>query len=152
MDDIKEKAESFRRGLHLGLHAVADVIPWLDAVIDEEPEPDIAIIEAALSGSRGPLAVADRLAEVPGTFDRRAVTARLIGAMVGLLRRDPSKIKAIARWLFQLALDGDAPDDEAENFMWGFEDDLLLAMDGVYGDVNDLRTELQEFLSRYERI
>ncbi len=73
MDNIKETAEYFRHGLHLGLHTVVETMVWLDVVIAEEPVPDIAIIEAALSGSRGPIAVADWLAQVPGTYVRGAV-------------------------------------------------------------------------------
>jgi hypothetical protein len=142
---VKETAEYFHYGLMLGLHSVRDAMAWIDTIIDAEPVPDIALIEASLSGSRGPRAVADWLAQVPGEFDKQKVAKLLMRAMLERLNQDPEQAQRIARWLYEMALE--AP-DEAENEMWYFDDALELASDGIYGDVNEIRNELVTFLAR----
>jgi hypothetical protein len=147
--EIKEGAELYRRGLLLGLLSVSDAITWLDVVIASEAKPDIAIIEASLSGSRGPIAVADWLKEVPGPFDERAVAGRLLGKMHGGLVDGALPPATVTRWLFQMAMDGDAPDDQAEGQMLGLDDELSLAADGIVGSVPEIRDRLEQFLRAY---
>jgi hypothetical protein len=150
-DDIKTTAEYFRRGLILGLHSVANALAWIDMILITEPTPDIAIIEASLCGSRGPIAVAEWLAYTPGVFDKRTVARRLLGAMHVWLSQDRAKAAKVAHWLYQMALDGDTPDGVAEERMWYFDDAFGLATDGVYGNAEELCEELIAFLAQYDR-
>lgn len=148
-DSIKETAEFFRYGLMLGIHIAIDAIAWLDTVLIADPAPDIALIEASLCGSRGPVAVADWLKQVPGKFDRKMVARRLCSEMFVLLRKDRTQAPVVAHWLYQMALDDFAPDKEAEQEMWYFDDALILARGGMYGDVAEINDELERFLSHY---
>ncbi len=149
INEIKTTAEYFRRGLMLGLHSVTDVMPWLDRILTTEATPDIALIEASLSGSQGTLAVADWLAQTQGAFDNRIVAGRLLGAMGALLQRKPAQSQKVTGWLYQMAMDDEVPDEAAGAAMWYFDDALGLAVNGVYGSAEELCDELRVFLNRY---
>ena len=53
------------------------------------------------------------------------------------------------RALYSMAWDGDVPDPEGERWMWSFDDALDLADQGIYGDKDDVRRDLVQFLRRY---
>jgi hypothetical protein len=84
----KEDAEFYRLALEAGICPVEEAIVWCDAVIMEEAEPDLAIIEASLKGSSGTASIAKALREVEGDFDKIVVLRRLFHYMHDLLVRD----------------------------------------------------------------
>lgn len=150
--NTKETAEFFRYGLIHGLHSVDSAMDWIDTVLIAETTPDITLIEASLCGSRGPLAVADWLSQVPGEFDRRVVARRLFGAMEMLLHQNPAKSQIVAHWLYLMAQDEYIPADEAESQMWSFDEDLSLAADGIHGCMEELNKDLDRFLAGYANV
>ena len=146
---IKETAEFYRYDLLIGLHSVSDAMEWLDAFLIAEEEPDIALIEASLAGSQGYYIVADRLGEVPRTFDKSAVARRLCGKMLTYLRQDPARLQTVVRWLYEMTRDEYAPDEEAESEMVCLDDSFDMAIGMVYGSVEEVYKETEEFLARY---
>lgn len=154
MDDIKTTAEYYRRGLLVGIHSVADAMMWINEVLITEPEPDVALIEASLSGREGATVVAEWLWQVPGEFDRIWLEISLLGAMYRWLLQDRTRTGNVAEWLYNLALenlDRDNHPHEVTPEMWHFYDDFLLAKDGVYGNEEDVRDELIKFLAQYNQ-
>jgi hypothetical protein len=88
---IKTTAEYYRRGLLLRLDILSDAMVWIDATLITEPDPDIALIEASLCGSKGSIAVADWLAQIPGEADQKTVARRMLSAMLARIDRDPEE-------------------------------------------------------------
>jgi len=146
---MKEQAEFYKAALLLGMVQIKDVIAWCDSIIMAEETPDIAIIEASISGSKGVNAVADALSAVKGEFDKRAVTKRIFGSMYDLVNQDRKQAPKVARQLYHMAIDNDVPSDEAEPEMWYFWDAIDLAIDGVYGHEEKLIDEMLQFLKRH---
>jgi hypothetical protein len=142
----KEQAEFYRLALREGLCTVLEVIAWCDAIIMAEEFPDVAIIEAAVSGGRGAHVVIDLLADVEGEFEHHCVVRRVFRLMFEVVRRDRAEASNVARVLFQLASSGDAPDEEAEGEMWSFWDAIDLAHEGIVGDEEKLIDEMLQFL------
>ncbi len=147
--DMKEQAEVFRVGLLLGLFKLSDVIAWCDSVIMEEATPDIAIIEASISGSKGVNAVANALSEVEGEFNKRSVTKLIFRSMYDSVNQDRKQAPQIAEWLYRMAFDYGAPDEEAESEMTYYYDAIDLAVDGIYGDAEKLTEKMLQFLHEY---
>lgn len=146
---MKEQAEFYRVGLLLGSLKLADVIAWCDSIIMAEALPDINIIEASISGSKGVNAVADALSQVRGDFDKSAVTRRIFRSMFDLVSQDRKQAPKIARQLYHMAIDNDVPNDEAEPEMWYFWDAIDLAVDGIHGDEEKLIDEMLQFLKTH---
>lgn len=149
MNKIKEQAEIYRIGLMLGIFKVSDVLAWCDSIIMAKSSPDIAIIETTMAGSKGINAVIHALSEVSGEFDKQSVVKQILGVMYYLLNQDRKQAPHIARCLYSMAMYNDAPGENAEADMWRFWDAIDLALDGYYGDVEELTDELLKFLEKY---
>ncbi|MEM7164432.1 MAG: hypothetical protein AAF581_03155 [Planctomycetota bacterium] len=65
------------------------------------------------------------------------------------LAEDPDTRQRITRALFHMAVAGDAPDKEAEAFMFWVDDALDLAEGGYHGDPDTIQIQLSEFLDRH---
>ena len=141
-------AEAYLRVLEFDLADVAAIDAWVDGVILAEPEPAFAFIEASAARCK-PDALMTALRDVPGEAD--AVTRRriVIGFMAEALRRDPEAINRVVRALYQMALDGDVPNEEAESEMWSFCDEFDLAEQGIYGSTEDVHRDVARFLARH---
>ncbi len=146
---LKETAEYYRIGLAIGLISTAEAMTWIDSVLICETEPDMALIEASLSGSRGAYAVADELAGVEGSALREAVARRLLARMSVLLSSDAETANQIVGWLDRMADEDYAPTPQAKAEMEGLEEDFYLANDGIYSSVAEVTEELRTFLQRY---
>jgi hypothetical protein len=145
---IKTTAEYYQRGLLLGLDILSDAMVWIDAMLITEPDPDIALIEASLCGSKGAIAVADWLAQVPGEADKKTVSRRLLSGMLARIDHEPEAALQVAYWLYCMAADEELPDLAGEGSMWLFWDDFDLAVKGINGDLEALHAELRGFLLR----
>ncbi len=146
---MKEQAEVYRIGLLLGLFKLPNVIAWCDSIIMAEAEPDIAIIEASISGSKGIDAVANALSEVEGEFNNRSVAKIIFRSMYDLVNQNRKQAPQVAEWLYRMAFDFGAPDEEAESEMTYYYDAIDLAVDGIYGDAEKLTDKMLQFLHEY---
>lgn len=149
--NLKEMAECYRIGLKLGMFCVPEVMAWIDSVLLAEPEPDIALIEASLCGSRGPSAVALELGGVSGPCHREAIRQCLLSAMHALLTADRRKAPSVAHWLEHLAsheIIVDA-DEAAYGEMLSLAEYHYLAKEGIVGNVEEVTDQILQFLARY---
>ena len=119
--NMKEQAEFYRVGLLLGLFKISDVIAWCDSVIMAEAAPDLAIIEASMSGGKGVDAVVSALSEMKGEFDSRSVKKRIFRSMHDLVNQDREQALRIARLLYGMAFDDFAWNEEIEQEMRSFD-------------------------------
>ncbi|HEX6367532.1 MAG TPA: hypothetical protein VF006_01290 [Longimicrobium sp.] len=149
MVNYKEDAEALRCGLLAGYVTVRETVAWADAVIAREPAPDPAIIEVALAGRQPPADVVALLRDVPGDADPIRVRRRLLARMLQVLDGDPTHAERIARWLYQLAVHGELPEEAFGWQAYGLDDTFELARTGVYGSHAAAVTELREYLHRH---
>ena len=138
---IKTTAEYYRRGLMFGLDLLAETMAWLDHMLLTEDVPDIALIEASLCGSHGPIAVAEWLAQIPGEFDQRMVARRLLNAMLPLSPH-------VTHWLREMAEEEFWPELEGEGPMGIFWYEYYDALNGIHGDPEEIRKEITALLLR----
>lgn len=146
---VKETAEYYRIGLEIGLIPVPEAIIWIDDVLIRKTNPDMALIEASLAGSRGAYAVADELAGVEGYALRENVTPRLLARMFVMLSSDAEAVGQIVGWLDRMAKEDYSPTPQAKAEMQGLETDFYLADEGIYSRVDVVTENLRTFLKWY---
>lgn len=146
MSTQKEEAEVLRKGLFHGLTSVNEVVAWADAQIVQVQAPHPALLDLALSRRAHPLDLCGLLAQVPGVAAKEIVARQIFKRMLEHLDRDESTAPTLACALYEMALAGEAPSEEAERQMWYFEDALTLARQGIGGTVEQATIELRDFL------
>lgn len=132
-----------------GLATEAEVKAWADGLIVEADQPDASLIDISMAAGKPELNEALEL--VPGQADARAVFSGIIASLRDLLAHRPDLDSMIARALFYMYTDEDVPKQLSLGEMAGFWDDIDLARDGVWGDLEEQRRKLREFLERWSR-
>ena len=151
MPGQKEQAEVLRHGLMAGTLTVADVIAWADSVIETDPQPDIAVIEVATSARRQAADVSSLLRNVAGECDPVVVLRRSMSDLRLALATNPSRGPQIARWLYQLATNGELPESEFGIDAYMLEDWFALASSGTFGTHEGAVKELDAYLAQHAR-
>lgn len=151
MPGQKEQAEVLRHGLMSGSRTVADAIAWADSVIAADPQPDMEIIEIAATSRRRPADVSVLLRNVAGECDRLAVIRRSMTDLRRDLAADPARGPQIARWLYELAINGELPEGEFGSEAYAVEDWFALAGSGTLGTYDSAVRELDAYLERHAR-
>jgi hypothetical protein len=149
MTDLKNAAEIWRRRLRDGLAAEAEVKAWADRLIDEMDQPDEWLIDVSMAAGKPELDEALKLA--PGEPDAVAVFAGIMASLRDLLARRPDLDSKIAKALFDMYSNEDVLPREPPGEMAGFWDDIDLARDGIWGDLEEQRRRLREFLERWSQ-
>ncbi|MBK6922871.1 MAG: hypothetical protein IPH07_36120 [Deltaproteobacteria bacterium] len=149
MNQIKTQAETWRRRLRADLATPAEVKTWADGVIASIENPEVWLIDVSMAASKPELNEA--LLRAPGEADAREVFCGIIASLTDLLACRPDLDSEIARALFQMYMDGDVPANEKLGEMASFWDDIDLARDGTYGDVDEQRERMRAFLERWSR-
>jgi len=146
--DIKSRAEAFRREFLFGLTSATEVVAWADSVITAEEEPDISIIELAMAGNRGAAEIVHLLAAIPGEPSDGMVRHLVFCRMRDVLRAQPDRLRRLGSIFLSLASERFAPTEDAVNEMYALEDRLELARGGIFGDLEEIRRDTQAFLDR----
>jgi len=134
-----------------GTRTVADVIAWADSVIEVDPQPDMAVIEVATSGRRQAADVSALLRNVAGECDPVVVLRRSMSDLRRALANDQSRGPQIARWLYELATNGDLPESEFGVDAYMLEDRFALASSGTFGTYESAVKELDAYLAQHAR-
>jgi len=148
MANYRTIADAYYRALAHGLVTPAEVITWVDSVMEAEDKPAIAFIDAACAGDDAN-AILTALREVPGDGDRAQSNRLVIGLMKQLVACEPGAYPRVAETLYVMAIDGDAPSADAESSMRGFYDELDLAIDGIYGNEKQVCRDVLTFLTEH---
>jgi len=146
--DLKSRAEAFRKELLLGLTSTKDVIAWADAVIAEQDKPHISVIELSMAGGHGPCEVADLLKAIPGEGSEAAVRKLVFCRLRDVLRDRPEELHRYGSIFLSLASERFAPSEDAIAEMYMLEDRLELVRGGIFGDLDEIRRDMLEFLDR----
>lgn len=146
--DHRIEADYYLYGIALGIISFDQAISWADKIIEAEDEPDIEIIEVALSRPRGRNGVLEALKEVKGSYNPQIAGAMLLADLYRLLKEGDS-IKSISR----KSLDVARATQMLDEIRWKFDhvdDDISLAEQGIYADIDHCKTELGNLLLQYK--
>jgi hypothetical protein len=141
---IKELAEFFIRGLSAGIFDTSQVARWADSIIEKEEKPSIEIIEVCLACNRNPSDTISCLREIKGEL-QPDVSINLMAAYLlkKLIAHEMDHSNAI-KLLYKASFDGAFSDLELE--IMNLEESWCLVEDGVYGNIEDIKKELEMFL------
>ncbi len=147
--EIKVQAEIYRLGLFIGFFQVKHVIEWADQLIEKLNQPPYEILEISLSSKAKLATVCSKLTDVKGECDE----TRPIQGILGLLNDELSQtddVTEICTYMYRLV--GHIPEscNDIERSIINLTDGWAMAVDGYYGDVEEVRIEIYEFLSEFE--
>ena len=147
---LRTEAESLRLALILGLIDAHAVVGWADSVImsDRSSEAPV-VLDLSLAAQKPVAELVSLLGQVSGDVDKAAVGRELAGQLRECLRSQRLDIVALARAMYRLLHEGYAPDKEFETMAYVIDDGVDLALEGVYGTLEDVRQEMATFLDRY---
>jgi hypothetical protein len=146
-------AHSLQLALEAGLVGLSEVIAWADGVIlNRGYDEGIANVSLATQATEKEMIALLRNAcwefEMEDE-DKWSAVRKMLGRMHESLVREPQRLPDFTRFLEQLWIrcKYEAPKDLS--FIAGLEDDYLLAVQGHFGCVEEVRTRLVENLARF---
>jgi hypothetical protein len=146
-DELKTAAETARRRLAHQLWRLADAQSWADRIIAEMAVPHAWLIEVSTAATTAD--AQDALLGAEGEPDTGRVWAALMTDWLRILDAEPERDSEIAKELFYIATDNQAPSREAAGEMYSFWDAIDLAKEGTFGFHEQERAKLRDFLQRW---
>ncbi|SEH59399.1 hypothetical protein SAMN05660691_00388 [Rheinheimera pacifica] len=146
--DHATEADYYLYGIELGILGFEKAIEWADSIIELEAEPEVEIIDIALAAPKGRNGVMDALKEVKGVRDPQMAGRMLLRDLKSLLQNG-SNLKAISSKALNVTWVTQMP----EEIRWKFDhidDDISLAKQGIYSDIEQCKIELKEMLELYQ--
>ncbi|MCU5276154.1 hypothetical protein [Bacillus cereus] len=151
MDNIKIIAEVLSIGLQIGLFSKTEIIDWADQTIEALDSPSIEIIEVSLSSNDKLVDIVPKLKNVKGTYDKKLPVKIILGLLWDkfiLNEENVLKIKPfISNLIHNDCCEGFSYVDEQ---LYNFNEDINLAVDNIYGNLEDISQELKSFLFPYK--
>lgn len=149
--EIKVQAEIYRLGLFIEFFQVKNVIEWADQLIEKLDQPPYEILEISLSSKSTIASVCSKLTDVKGECDE----ALPIQGILNLLNNEliqTSDVTKICTYMYRLV--GHIPDscEDMERSIINLTDRWDMAVDGYYGDVEEVCNEIYEFLKEFESL
>ncbi len=142
--NVKTLAETKRRLLEAGMVTLGQVATWADDRIAEIEKPPYWLI--AVSTARSWQDARDALAGVEGIADTAVVWRDVARSLLEVLDREPKRDSEIAKHLYYLGMNKEAPALDTRGELMSFWDSIDLARDGVYGDLATERQRMRTFL------
>ncbi|WP_368937185.1 hypothetical protein [Bacillus sp. SH8-8] len=151
MTNIKIKAEVLSIGLQIGLFSKTEIIDWADQTIEALDSPSIEIIEVSLSSNDKLVDIVPKLKNVKGMYDKKLPIKIILGLLWDkfiLNEENVLKIKPfISNLIHNNCCEGFSYVDEQ---LYNFNEDINLAADNIYGNLEDISQELKSFLFPYK--
>lgn len=147
--EIKVQAEIYRLGLFIGFFKMKHVIEWADQLIEKLDQPPYEILEISLSSNSTIASVCSKLTDVKGKYDQ----ALPIQGILNLLNDELIQTSDVTeRCTYMYRLVGHIPEscEDIKRSIINLTDRWEMAVDGYYGDLEDVRNEIYEFLSEFE--
>ena len=146
---IRDKALALRAGVICGYVSIPDVVAWADGLIAEDRSRDAPqLLDLALLRPADLGQAVSLLGEVPGEWNSVTVGRDIARLVHGALTGGKFTERQAATALRVAVREGLSPDAEFESMAYYFDDAVDLALQGVYGNLSDLRAEMIEYLSR----
>ncbi|MBZ4223891.1 hypothetical protein LAE98_17835 [Bacillus wiedmannii] len=151
MVNIKVIAEVLRIGLQIGLFSKTEVIEWADHTIETLDSPSIEIIEVSLSSNDKLVDIVSKLKNIKGTYDKKLPVKIILGLLWEKFMINEENVLKIQPFISNLihnnCCEGFSSVDEQ---LYNFNEEINLAADNIYGNLEDISQEIKSFLSLYE--
>ncbi|OTW83870.1 hypothetical protein BK710_17825 [Bacillus thuringiensis serovar sumiyoshiensis] len=151
MNNIKIIAEVLSIGLQIVLFSKTEIIDWADQTIEALDSPSIEIIEVSLSSNDKLVDIVPKLKNVKGTYDKELPVKIILGLLWDkfiLNEENVLKIKPfISNLIHNDCCEGFSYVDEQ---LYNFNEDINLAADNIYGNLEAISQELKSFLFPYK--
>jgi len=143
--ELREHAEVLALAIERGFIPSDGAVAWACELVVREEKPSAELVDLAGAIRPHPLDVVGLLRRLPGEADPLRVFRKVLGIARELLRTQPDALPRITRGLELMAIEGRAPAPLAGP-CYAFDDERLLAEQGSYGTVEEVRAELLAFL------
>jgi hypothetical protein len=149
--EIKVQSEIYRLGLFIGFFRVKNVIEWSDQLIEKLEQPPCEILEISLSSNSTIASVCSKLTDVKGEYDEALPIQEILSLLNDELIQT-SDVTQICTYMYRLV--GHIPEscDDIERSIIILTDRWEMAVDGYYGDVEEARNDIYEFLKEFESL
>ncbi len=146
--DILILLQVISTGLTNGILAKEEVIDWADKIITKDEQPDIFFIDLALPSSKSKIEIINHFTDyinpenpVPGK--------PLLGLLYKKYHAGELNLERTVRILYQLNFNALFTSRE-ENFIYSIDDEYDLARNNIYGSLEDVKRETENFLALYK--
>jgi hypothetical protein len=142
----KEQVEILRILLEGGFIKIEDVVSWADSIIAREANPDIEIIEIALSSKSTFTDFLTRIRNVKGEFNQEIVVRKALKEVYELLERKPELGSKVAGWLYHLMTKGKIIQNEFGDEPYALDDAFELAQKKIWGTEEEALRRVKDYL------
>ncbi|HDX9635600.1 TPA: hypothetical protein ROY20_003438 [Bacillus cereus] len=144
-------AEVFRIGLQIGLFSKTAVIEWADHTIETLDSPSIKIIEVALSSNDKLVNIVSKLKNIKGTYDKKLPVKIILGLLWKEFMINEENVLKIQPFISDLIHHNCCEGfDYIDEQLYNFNEEINLAADNIYGNLEDISQEIKSFLSHYK--
>ncbi|MBJ8106904.1 MULTISPECIES: hypothetical protein [Bacillus cereus group] len=151
MVKTKEMAEVFRIGLQIGLFSKNDVINWADHTIETLDSPVNEIIDVSLSSNDKLVDIASKLKNIKGRYDEKLPVKIILGLLWEKFIINEENVLKIKPFISNLIHNNCCKGfDNVDKQLYNFNEEINLAEDNIYGNLEDISQEIKEFLSIYK--
>lgn len=151
MVNIKIIAEVLRIGLQIDLFSKTEVIEWADHTIETLDNPSIEIIEVSLSSNDKLVDVVSKLKNIKGTYDKKLPVKIILGLLWEKFMINEENVLKIQPFISDLIHNNCCEGfDYVDEQLYNFNEEINLATDNIYGNLEDISQEIKSFLSPYE--
>lgn len=145
--EIPEAAAVLALSIEFGLDEAREGVDWACELVAALPEPSEKLLELAGLVRPHPLDVIGLLRQIPGPIDERRAFRKLLAKFRRVLLTQPSEWLAVTKTLEQMALRGYVPESLSGPCL-RLDDARLLAESGVYGTLEEVHSDLIDFLEK----
>lgn len=147
--DIVTTLHLVRAGLASGLLTKEEVIDWADKIITKDEQPDIFFIDLAMSSSKSTNDIIHYLSDYLN-FENPAVQGRpLVGLLYNQYISGQINLERAISKLFRLRFEAVFNEREL-GYIYSLENDYDCAKHGIYGSLQEVHQDLEQFLSFYK--
>ncbi|QQN86701.1 hypothetical protein [Bacillus toyonensis] len=151
MVNIKIIAEVFRIGLQIGLFSKTEVIEWADHTIETLDSPSNEIIEVSLSSNDKLVDIVSKLKNIKGTYDKKLPVKIILGLLWEKFMINEENVLKIQPFISNLVHYNCCEGfDYVDEQLYNFNEEINLAADNIYGNLEDISQEIKSFLSPYK--
>ncbi|MGG0279086.1 hypothetical protein ABEY37_04885 [Bacillus pacificus] len=151
MGNIKIIAEVLSIGLQIGLFSKTEIIDWADQTIEALDSPSIEIIEVSLSSNDKLVDIVPKLKNVKGTYDKKLPVKIILGLLWDKFILNEENVLKIKPFKFNLIHNNCCEEfSYVDEQLYNFNEEINLAADNIYGNLEDISQELKSFLSPYK--
>lgn len=152
MPKLCEEAEQLAVGFRLGLVPRSEIIAWADEMILALDTPQIEIIDLSLMSDAHVQDILHKLGELSSDRPPLKVLPSALQRFNQRLRDHPELGPAVAKGLWDLAVEAKYHVPIELSPIFGFDEDYWLAKNESYGDETDIYAALLDFCETLARV